>query len=288
VAVQYPDFLKPDFSTQGRQVLLLCAALLVACASTPAPAPPPRLQVLASEAENDAMRHYARGDYAAALRGFTLALRLQQSLDNSIEVARHQLNLAQCELALGKTQAALQRASLVTEPKFLTESRLLQAQANLSLGLVKPARPLLSQLNADCETDCTYRGTLHLLQARAALLEQQAAEAVSYSEKALNVLIEKHEDHETANAWRLMAAAQLALSDPTKAMDAAQAALSIDRKLGLPEKIARDWLLIGDIQRNGNAVQAKESYRRALAVAQAASLTEVIKIATQAMKENTP
>jgi hypothetical protein len=52
---------------------------------------------------------------------------------------------------------------------------------------------------------------------------------------------------EPGNAWRLLAAARLAAGDPTGALAAAQAPLDIDRRLALPEKIARDWLLIGDI-----------------------------------------
>lgn len=286
--MQYPNFLDVGFLSRGRPALLLCTLLLGACTSTPAPAPPSHLHVLAMEAQADAVRHYARGDYAGAMRGFTQTLRLQQSLDNTAEVARNQLNLARCELALGKTEAALQRTSLVSEPRLQTESKLFQAQVNLTLGRIKPAQTLLSQLDAVCKDDCTYRGSLHLLQARAALLDKQAPEALAHAENALRLLLDKHEEHETANAWRLMAAAQLALSDPIKALGAAQAALTIDRQLGLPEKIARDWLLIGDIQRSDNASQALESYARALAVAQATSLTEVIKTATQAIKENTP
>jgi tetratricopeptide (TPR) repeat protein len=222
------------------------------------------------------------------LRGFIEAQRLQQSLDNPTAVARNQINQARAEMALGHTDAALQRASLVVDPVSQVEALLLQAQANLALGRVAVAHTHLTMLDRICSTECPFTGSVHVLHARAALMQKRPVEALAHAESALRILLERHEPLEIANAWRLIASAQLALSDTSKALGAAQAALEIDRQLALPEKIARDWLLIGDIHRKANAPQQHESYQRALAVAQAARVTEVIRIATQALKENTP
>ena len=70
------------------------------------------------------------------------------------------------------------------------------------------------------------------------------------------------------------------------ALPAARAALEIDRRLALPEKIARDWLLIGDIQRKIGVGDSAEAFRHALNVANAAGLSDIAAMATQALTEN--
>ncbi|TND03001.1 MAG: hypothetical protein FD118_1577, partial [Rhodocyclaceae bacterium] len=88
------------------------------------------------------------------------------------------------------------------------------------------------------------------------------------------------------NAWRLIAAARLAGDAAGGALPAAQAALSIDRQLALPEKIARDWLLIGDIRRKVGADDTAAAYRRALDVANAAGLVDLARQAKEALAAN--
>lgn len=259
---------------------VLAALLLAACGSTPKVSEP-LLRRQAQEAESDGARRYARGDYAGAARHFAAAGQLQQSLDDPAASARNQLNQARAELALGQAEAALDRAQRVTATELALDALLLRAQANLALGRLAEAQSTLVAASAACATNCAQSASLSLLQARAALADKRAPDALRHAEAALKLLQDKDEAAETGNAWRLAAAARLAGNDAASALPAAGAALDIDRQLALPEKIARDWLLIGDIRRKLGAGDTANAYQRALDVANAAGLADVARIASQ-------
>ena len=159
-------------------------------------------------------------------------------------------------------------------------------QAQLALQQWPTAQATLTQLLPLCTAGCADLGRLRLLQARTALAQGQAQEALAYAQTALPLLREQQEEREAANAWRLSAQAALKLNDAAAALASAESALGIDRQLALPEKIARDWLLIGDIRRQSQSSQATSAYQRALAVAQAAGLVDIVQLATEALKES--
>ena len=134
--------------------------------------------------------------------------------------------------------------------------------------------------------------SLKLLQARGALASGRVAEAQSLAETAIKLLGDKDQGPEAGNAWRLTAAARLAAGDAAGALKSAQAALDIDRRLALPEKIAQDWLLIGEVHRYamrndvpGAADEAAAAYLRAFDVAHAAGLSEITTLAKQALQD---
>ena len=263
---------------------LLASLLLAACAAAPK-AGAPQLRRLAQEAETDGARRYARGDYAGAARSFGTAGQLQQSFDDPAAAARNALNKARAELAQGQAEAALNSALHVIQPELALDSLLLQAQANLSLERLPAAQANLAAATTACAANCPQAASLHLLQARAALADKHAADALAHAEAALKLLQGKDEATETGNAWRLISAARLAGGDAGNALPAASAALEIDRQLALPEKIARDWMLIGDIRRKVGAGGTAAAYRRALDVANAAGLGDVARMATQALAQ---
>ena len=80
---------------------VLASLLLSACSASPKATPEPALRKQALNAETDGAKRYARGDYAGAIRQFSAAQRLQQSLDDVIAGARYRRHHAQAELALG-------------------------------------------------------------------------------------------------------------------------------------------------------------------------------------------
>ena len=266
---------------------LVAALLLASCGSAPKVSEP-ALRKQAQETERDGARRYARGDYAGAARHFAAAGQLQQSLDDPAASARNQLHQARAELALGQAEAALQRAQRIAQADLAVEALLLQAQANLALGRPAAAQTSLAAAAAACGQACPQSASLNLLQARAALAEKRAPDALRHAGAALKLLQGKDEAAETGNAWRLIATARLAGDDAAGALPAAQAALDIDRHLALPEKIARDWLLIGDIRKKLGAGGTAAAYQRALDVASAASLQEIAGIAAQAINEVKP
>ena len=263
--------------------LFLVLLLLAGCGSTPKPADPPRLKA-ALETESDGARRYKRGDYVVAARRFDVAARIYASIDDDAGAVRNRLHLARTELAQGHAAAAL----LALPRNLSLESSLLQAQAELALNRLEAAQQSLAAANAQCAAACPQLASLRLLQARVALTAQRAAEALAHAEAALKLLRDGNEAAETGNAWRLIAAARLATGDAAGALPAAGAALDIDRRMALPEKIARDWLLIGDIRKALGAPDTATAYRRAADVAHAAGLAEIIRLAEQALAGTGP
>jgi tetratricopeptide (TPR) repeat protein len=247
------------------------------------------LRQQAIDAEAKGVLRYVRGDYDTAIRHFSEATRLQQSLDDATAAARNQLNQARAELALGQPQEALNHANEVSDATLLVQALLLQLQANLALGRFDPASELLARLEKLCARDCPERGSFLLLRARVALTDGNAKQALTDAESALSILKGEQEERETANALRLIAAARLALGELPAALTAAQTALEIDRQLALPEKIARDWMMVGDIHRRaGRATDAKSAYQRAQSVAQAAGHEDIVRLVSEAITEKAP
>lgn len=263
---------------------LIVVLALAACSSAPKPADPPRLRA-ALEAESDGARRYARGDYAAAARRFGEAAQLHAAIDDTTGSARNRLHLARTELALGRAEAALKALAAAHhgDAAPALDALLLTAQAQTDLARDDDARRSLALATAQCAGGCPQAASLHLLQARAALAGKRAADALNHADAALKLLRDKDEPAEIGNAWRLLALARLASGDALGALPAARAALDIDRRLALPEKIARDWLLVGDIHAKAGAGDAASAYRRAQEVAQAAGLPEISTAAAQAL-----
>ena len=271
------------------KLALMAALMLTGCGSAPnsanSPAEPPRLKA-ALEAESDGAKRYGRGDYAVAARRFDEAARIYASIDDAPGTARNRLHLARTELALGHAEAALlvlETTERSADGSLALGALLIKAQAQLALARNAAAQQSLAAPAGLCAGGCPQFASLNLLQARAALADQRAPDALAYAETALKLLQDKDEAAETGNAWRLIAAARLAGGDASGALPAARAALEIDRQLALPEKIARDWLLIGDIRRKTGVGDGAEAYQRALDVANAAGLADIAGSATQAL-----
>lgn len=260
-------------------VLWIAILLLAGCGSAPKPADPPRLRA-ALEAESEGARRYERGDFALAGRRFDEAARLHASIDDVPGVTRNRLHQARTELAQGHAEAALAALAMAT-PSVSEEldALLLTAQAQLALAQPEAAQHTLAAAAARCAAACPQGASLNLLQGRTALAGRSVSEAERYAQAALKLLEGKDGGHETANAWRLIAAARLAGGDPAGALPAAQLALDIDRRLAVPEKIARDWILIGDIRQKVGAGDTAIAYQRALDVASAAALADIAALA---------
>jgi tetratricopeptide (TPR) repeat protein len=274
--------------------LWVAALILAGCAAAPdsanAPTEPPRLKA-ALEAESDGAKRYGRGDYAAAARRFDEAARTYASIDDTPGAARNRLHQARSELAQGRAEAALltlESAERGGDAGLVLDALLLKAQAQLALDRQAAAQQSLAAASSQCAGACPQAASLHLLQARAGLAASRAPDALAHAETALKLLQGKDEAAETGNAWRLAAAARLAGGDAGGALPAAQAALEIDRRLALPEKIARDWLLIGDIRKKVGAGGTAAAYRRALDVANAAGLADLARIAARALAADAP
>lgn len=265
---------------------------LGACGSTPKPVDPPRLKA-ALEAESDGAKRYQRGDYVVAERRFTDAMRQFASIDDSIGSTRNRLHLARTRLAQGHAESALDLLGAVVDGAAgNVDVLLLRSQALLNLSRRAEAEQVLAVAEQSCAAKCPQLPSLKILQARAVLADGRAAEARGLAETAIKMLVDRDQPAEVANAWRLAAAARLAAGDAFGASTSALAALDIDRRLALPEKIAHDWLLIGDAHRHmmrdqvpGAAGEAAAAYSRALDVAHAAGLAEITTLTKQALQD---
>ncbi len=274
-----------------RAELLLILALAVAgCASSePKVVDPPRLRS-ALEAESDGARRFQRGDLAIAERRFVEAAKLFASIDDEAGSLRNRLHLVRVQLAQGRAAAALEQIEALPAAAATAESLLLKGQALLAAARADDAARILADAERACAAPCAAAASLAILQGRVALARGNAATARDQAERALRLLRDRNEPHETGNAWRLLASARLAAGD-AMALAAAEAALEIDRRLALPEKIARDWLLIGDIHRHAmrerksaTSTEAAAAYARARGVAHAAGLAEITLLAEQALR----
>jgi len=277
---------RPSLSLLSVHSLLLLLFLAGCGGGAPVVADPPRIKA-ALEAESDGAKRYERGDYAVAAHRFEEAARLFGSIDDRAGVGRNRLHWARADLALGRSEAVLRTLAALGHDKENTqplEMLLLKAQAQLDLARLDAASQDLASATDLCGNTCALLPSLHLLQSRAALAALRADDALSHAEAALGLLNGRDEPLETANAWRLIAAARLARGDASTALAAAQSALNIDRRLALPGKIASDWLLIGDIHKKvGAGDTAIAAYQRALGIAIAARLDEAEKTARQAL-----
>lgn len=278
------DRAKPWWPVLRRGVCVVLWAGLGGCASTPAE--PPRLQQQALGHEQTGVRQYERGDPTAAWRAFMQAHRLFVSMDDAQGAARNLLHAARARLAQGQAQEAWDQARQVPSA-LMPQALLVQAQASLVLGRLDAAHDLLEQAAAGCAVTCADRGSLLLLRGHQAWLAGRVNDAAMHAEAARDWLREHGaaDKRELANAWRLLGKVRHSLRDVDGALAAAQAALALDRAQALPDKLARDWLLIGDIERARATPRARAAYQRALAIAQAARLDDMAQQASRALQE---
>ena len=257
-------------------------AIITGCGGAPVVPELPR-RIVAFDTEADGARRYARGDLDGAARRFAAAERAFLAIDDATGVARNRRHQARTALAQNQPAAALE---LLTTSAPEPDTQLLRAQAHLSIGepsnLTNAAK--LLKLSAEhCAIACAHETALHLLQARLALANADHSEAAVQAQAALAVL-GKEEGAEAANAHRLLAEALLAggLTNPAEA--SAMQALALDRKLAQPEKITRDWMLLGAIySKVGAGDTATSAYRQARDVAKAAGLNHLLTAAEAAL-----
>ena len=263
------------------------AAVLAGCAGTPLePLPPLKLQAL--EAETQGARRFEQGRFDVAVAQFKEAQRLSRSLDDDAGLTRNLEHQARSELAAGLPQAAQATLASVPAAQRSISTGLLQAQAALALQDNAAANTTLQELRARCQA-CAQSAAMSVLQARLALAQAQPAAAEKLLQATLKPLAEQQEQRELAHVWRLLAQAQTLQQRHAEALASAQQALSLDRALGLPDKIAADWQLMAQVHvaRNntGDAAQARMAYARARTVAQAANLQAVVAQIDQSLKE---
>lgn len=256
---------------RARTLLLALLTIQLGACGGQLVAPEPHWRAEAFAAEQEGARRHARGDYEGAALSFSDAERHFVAVDDATGTQRTRRHQATSRLAAGQAEQAL--VLLAATPDTDIDTLRLKAQAQLALHQPQAAKVTLTTANSLCGANCPHTVALHLLSARVALAEGRFADAVVLVEAALGTLKGSENSVEIANAYRLLAEARLLSGQAGAALADAERALTLDRQLALPEKIARDWLLIGDIRtRVGAGATALQAYRQARDIAAAAGL----------------
>jgi len=220
--------------------------MLAAC-STPQSVPPFALEQ-AHQADLEAHRAMRNGDLPQARELFARALLLQQSQDNLSGEAMGMINLATVLHKLGDDQAAisqldqiLAQGSIVyplewrTAAAFRKAVILTDGSDGKQIGAIESA---LLRVESECDKPCVYTAGLSNLRARLALQKGDNSAALQLTKATLESSSAGKE--EIANARRIAAAAEVAEGHFELALVHYNAALVIDKELGIPSRIALD------------------------------------------------
>lgn len=266
----------------------LAATLVWLCGCGHAPEVPTNVRLdEAIQLSQQGSLAYKRGEFATAIGCFESALRLDLSIENHEGIVNGRLNLAQALQAAGKTGEAQRQLDFLLEQgaKPISDAQRARAAAakallQLKQGQTADAGRWAGQARRDCHETCPDAAPILNIQSRIALDRGDVANAQSLAQAAL-ALLEPASD-ESATSLRLIGAALLRQGKANDAAGFFQRALAIDRELGLPARIADDLMQLGDAHGvSGNKGKAKDFYRRALVVAEAANEKTLVKLAQE-------
>lgn len=257
-----------------RFFVLVTALTLAACSSAPAPHLPQALEQ-AQAADKDARRALRDGELLRAQHGFAKVLVLQQSLDDEVGAATTLINLATVTHQLNDDEAALVWLDKILLEKvriYPPESQLTasfrKAVILVNLARLSDAESTLLLADKLCEKKCALNISIDALRARLLLLKGDAEGALAL---ALRVSKQSEADkEEQANALRAAAGAEEKLARFASALQHFQAALEMDKTLGLGARIAEDLVGLARVSEQlGRDQEAAEYSRRAVLVNEA-------------------
>lgn len=274
-----------------RAILLLFPLCLLACATAPSAPVPPALQA-AQRLEQRAAQAFAQGDWPAAQTDYQTAAEVYASLALVEPQMRVWLSLARVQSETGQTVLALQTVNRVlAQPGFKGLGTGIQLLAHGRAGALQmtsdtaAAQAHVQQALALCAGTCAQQAALQVLQARIALQQGQAPQALVQAGNALkSIAATAHPEGtgtqnssystatEQANALRVRALAALALQQPRAAADDAQAALALDQSLGLAARVVDDLRVLVDAYRALGDTAQIQRHQALLDVAVAARL----------------
>lgn len=256
------------------RVATVALVLLLAACGSPRPPQNPA-QHSASTLAQAGSRAWARGDAAQARTLYERALAAAESVEDFDLAGAMLLNLALVQGAGGDLAGAQARVDrIVAAPQRYGATLVARASARKALLYLdvpdaEAALAWAERAQAACAAPCALDATLANLRAHVALQRGDARGALQWATQAAARADEG--SAERANALRLAGHAQRTLGQPDAAAGAFAQALAIDRKLGLPDRVALD--LVGAAENEaarGDTGAAREFYQRAIDVYQAA------------------
>jgi tetratricopeptide (TPR) repeat protein len=222
---------------------------------------------------------YARGDYAQALANYREALALNRSVEDVEGIARELVNLATVHRRLGERDKANAALDEILAPGGIPFTNAQRAEATYQLALhaaedgdMARARTLGDQAASLC-TGCAAEGAIGNFLAGLKLAAGDVAGAREQARRALAHNRRQGDKTEEANSQRLLADVASRLKDFATAAAGYQEALTLDKALGQPHKIAADLLGLGAAAlAQGKNREAADYFQRARAVAEVAGL----------------
>lgn len=253
-------------------VLLVAMWLAAACASKGAPVSATHQQ--ADQRFNAASRALALGQPERAVQQFQQAIVLYDGLYALPQRTQAVLGLSRALSESGRVEEAMQcvQQALTTDLALSAadRSQLLGRKASLWLaqGDSEAAATAALQAQTECHSRCPDHAALTVLQARIALARGAWVEGKDKASQAS--LLAADNPREQANALRVLAQAELKLQQAQAALLAAEQALVIDQRLGLPPRIALDLQLLAEAHAAAGDAARSAQYRQAAARARAA------------------
>lgn len=246
--------------------LLAFCLLLSACGQKVPVVRSPRHEQ-AIELNQRAQRAFVRGEYLAAEGLYSSSLQLDVATENVEGIAINMLNLSKVNMALDRPQIAQQYLDRILQDKALQYSATHLAAASLQYSLLRlrmgdvlSATAWADKAAENCISDCKLSGVIANLRANIAIQSNDVAQALKWSEHAVS--INKNESQiEHANALRLQGHARFLNREFEAALPLLEAALSIDKSLGLPEKIRYDLNLLAEVCEKLNKAELSKQYR---------------------------
>lgn len=212
-------------------------------------------------------RAYLDGNLVRSGQCYEKALQLNTGIENANGIAANLLSLAQLHIERGEYGQAEVKLQLVLANKdsLFTSDALADAaarSAQLALLAKQPgkAAEFAQQAQALCQA-CTSEAAIFNLQAQAAFSLRQAQVAADLAGKAAAIADKAQQLVELANAKRLLGEIRLHLKAAAEAVPPLDNALTLDKQLGLPRKIAEDLRMLADAHDMLGRRAEAESYR---------------------------
>lgn len=234
-------------------------------------------QMAAMEANRKGESYVRHGELDLAARSYGEALRLSQSLEDAEGIAANAINLSIVRQRQGRfADARASLAAVLEQPNLrfsaarLAEVSLRHALLDLDESRFAAAQQWVENASNHCAPRCALSGAIHNVRAQLALQTGQTDSAAASARAAHDASRAAGDRAELANALRLLGITALRRGDSVAARTHLEQALSLDRELGAPRKIALDLLALGRAAAlGGERDLARAYYARGLAVSEA-------------------
>jgi tetratricopeptide (TPR) repeat protein len=260
-----------------RALACLAVIALAGCAQPPKAANTAARQQAALDANRKGEAYVRHAELESAARSYAEALRLSQSLEDAEGIAANAINLSIVRQRQGRfadarksLEPVQERSNLRFSGARLAEVALRHALLDLDERRFSGAEEWLKRADAHCGQRCALAGAIHNVRAQLALQAGRLDDAAAAARAGLDAARSAGDRIELANALRLAGFISLRNGDAANARTHLEQALTIDREIGAPRKIALDLLALGRAAALGGEREAARAYyTRALAVSEA-------------------